>query len=109
MKYWMIVTAILFSIMVFVGPSAAVAPDKAVEWEGKGAGKVIFEGNVHNKNGLTCMTCHTKIFSKMGKDLPSANITMKAMYAGEFCGFCHNGVKAFSAKEAVNCPKCHKK
>ena len=34
----------------------------------------------------------------------SAQITMKDIYSGAYCGACHNGQKAFASSE---CTKCH--
>ncbi len=84
----------------------AVPAGKTVEFEGKGAGKVVFDGKVHADKGLKCADCHPAVFKmKKGAD----TITMKDINEGKFCGHCHNGTKAFSAKDAANCGKCHKK
>lgn len=48
-----------------------------------------------------CKECHSKIFlMKAG----TAHISMKDINAGEYCGACHNGKKAFPSSE---CNKCH--
>jgi len=95
----------LLVVIVFVGTAFAVAPGRTVEFAGGGAGKVIFDGKGHSDKGLKCNDCHTKIFAmKKG----TAKITMTDMNTGKNCGFCHNGTKAFSAKDAANCGKCHK-
>jgi len=84
----------------------AVPAGKTVELDGKGAGKVVFDGKVHADKGLKCADCHPAVFKmKKGGDV----ITMKDINEGKFCGTCHNGTKAFSAKDAANCSKCHKK
>lgn len=50
---------------------------------------------------FSCKECHPKLFTmKAG----SNNILMNDIYKGEFCGFCHNGKKAFSSLE---CSRCH--
>ncbi len=85
----------------------AVAPGHVVEWQIKGEGKVVFDGSVHGKKGLTCIDCHRKIFSKMSKGAPSAKMTMKEMEAGKYCGACHDGIKAFSVTDKINCKRCH--
>ncbi len=85
----------------------AVPSGKTVEFEGKGAGKVVFDGGVHAKAGLKCADCHQSGLFKMKKGGDA--ITMKDINDGKFCGACHNGTKAFSAKDAANCAKCHKK
>jgi len=89
-----------------VGTAIAVPPGKKVELDGKGAGKVIFDGATHAKAGKKCPDCHPKVFKmKKGAD----KMTMKDINAGKFCGTCHNGEAAFSAKDAANCKKCHHK
>lgn len=94
-----LVVALTFALSL---SAFAVGPGKTLEFEGGGAGKVVFSGDVHKKAGA-CNACHTKIF-KMKKG--STKITMADMNAGKSCGTCHNGTKSFSAKE---CAKCHKK
>lgn len=89
-----------------VGTAIAVPPGKTVEWEGKGAGKVVFEGKKHAEAGKKCNNCHPKVF-KMKKG--STAITMKDLNAGKACGICHNGTDAFATKDAASCKKCHKK
>jgi c(7)-type cytochrome triheme protein len=92
-------------IVAFVGSAFAVPPGKTVDYEGGGAGKVVFDGKTHADKGLKCNDCHTKIFP-MKKGM---KMTMADMNAGKNCGECHNGTKAFSSKEAADCAKCHKK
>ena len=84
----------------------AVPAGKTVEFEGKGAGKVVFDGKLHADKGFKCADCHQGVFlMKKGVD----KITMKDIREGKFCGTCHNGTRAFDAKDAVSCSKCHKK
>lgn len=90
---------IAFSSMVM-----AVPPGKNVEFDGKGAGKVIFSGDKHSKAGSKCADCHPKVF-QMKKG--TAKVKMADINAGKSCGTCHNGKKAFAAKD--NCAKCHTK
>lgn len=85
----------------------AVPSGRTLEFDGKGAGKVIFSGTVHAKAGLKCADCHGAGIFKMKKGADA--ITMSAINDGKFCGHCHNGTKAFSAKDPANCSKCHKK
>ena len=99
-----IIVAMLASLVVFVAavPVFAVSAGKTVEFSGKGAGKVIFDGKTHAK--AKCNECHPALF-KMKKE--GDKITMKDMREGKFCGHCHNGTKAFGVKS--DCTKCHKK
>jgi len=85
----------------------AVPSGKTVDFEGKGAGKVVFDGKAHADKGNKCADCHQSGLFKMKKGGDA--ITMKDMNEGKSCGACHNGTKAFSSKEAANCAKCHKK
>ncbi len=102
------VIALAATVMFVLAASAfAVGPGKTVEFEAKGAGKVTFSGDVHAKAGLKCADCHQSGLFKMKKG--GDTITMKDINEGKFCGACHNGTKAFSAKDAANCSKCHKK
>jgi c(7)-type cytochrome triheme protein len=45
------------------------------------------------------------MFPKMKQG--TVTITMEQIYAGQFCGVCHNGQRAFEAKK--NCNRCHVK
>ena len=93
----------LVVVVSFMLVATAFASMKTVEFEGGGAGKVVFDGGVHKAKGLQCKDCHPALFAmKKG----GAKITMADINAGKACGTCHNGTKAFAAKE---CAKCHKK
>ncbi|MDH4163214.1 MAG: cytochrome c3 family protein [Nitrospirota bacterium] len=85
----------------------AVPAGKTVEFDGKGGGKVVFDGKIHADKGAKCADCHQSGLFKMKKG--GDVITMKDMEAGKNCGACHNGTKAFSVKDAASCAKCHKK
>jgi len=96
----------LVAVVAFVLVASAFASTKSVEFDGKGAGKVTFDGAAHKAKGLSCKDCHPALFQmKKGADV----VTMKDMDAGKNCGACHNGTKAFSTKDAASCAKCHKK
>lgn len=106
MKFAGILAGVL-ALMLSIGNAMAVPAGK-VEFAGGGKGKVTFDAKVHADKGLKCPDCHTKpkLFEmKKGKD----KITMADINAGKFCGGCHDGKKAFSAKDDANCVKCHKK
>ncbi len=100
------VLSVLTICLLSLTSANAVPSGKTVEFMPKDAGKVLFDGAVHAKKGLTCADCHPALFKmKKGADA----ITMKDMEAGKFCGACHNGTRAFNVKDAGNCTKCHKK
>jgi len=103
-KKLLILAIILTFALAFIGTSLAVPPGKTVEFTKSPMGKVVFSGKIHADAGKKCTDCHPKIFKmKKGAD----KITMKDIYAGKFCGTCHNGKIAFNAK--TGCMKCHKK
>lgn len=105
MRIITVLVALLVAV-AFAGSAFAVPAGKTVEFAGGSAGKVVFDGKMHADKGNKCNDCHTKIF-QMKKG--SSKITMADMEAGKNCGACHNGQKAFSAKDKANCGKCHKK
>jgi c(7)-type cytochrome triheme protein len=104
---YMIVILIMAVAIVFVGSAMATPPGKTVEFDGGWAGKVVFSGDTHGmKQGMKCADCHPKIFPM--KKAPPGTYKMADMIAGKNCGECHNGTKAFSAKDFADCGKCHK-
>jgi c(7)-type cytochrome triheme protein len=105
MKKHCIVAVIAAAALVLSVQAFAVPSGKIVVLEPKGAGKVVFDGKMHADKGFKCADCHPGVF-KMKKDGDA--ITMKDIREGKFCGTCHNGTKAFNAKDAVSCSKCHK-
>lgn len=97
----------LVVVLAMAMTAFAVPSGKTVEFDGKGAGKVVFDGKHHAEKGNKCADCHQSGLFKMKKG--GNAITMKDINDGKFCGGCHNGTKAFSAKDPANCAKCHKK
>lgn len=96
--------------MLFVcslGSSAlAVQPGKKLEFKGSPEGTVIFDGTIHKNAGITCKDCHNPVmFPEMKKG--TIKITMKDLYAGKYCGRCHDGKRAF--RILANCSRCHHK
>ncbi len=106
MKKFLVLALAVVVMFAMAVTAFAVPTGKTVEFDGKGAGKVVFDGKIHADKGLKCADCHPALFKmKKGAD----TITMKDINDGKSCGACHNGTKAFSAKDAANCGKCHKK
>jgi c(7)-type cytochrome triheme protein len=103
-KLLVVAVVVVVAALVLSAVAFAVPAGKTVEFDPKGAGKVIFDGKIHADKGLKCADCHQSGLFKMKKG--GDTITMADINAGKFCGACHNGTKAFSAKE---CAKCHKK
>lgn len=103
MKKMIILMLVAVVTVAFVGTVMAVPGGKTVDFEGGGAGKVVFDGKKHADKGLKCNDCHPSIF-QMKKG--TVKMTMKEMNEGKYCGTCHNGTKAFATTE---CAKCHMK
>ena len=101
------ITALCVILVVITSTTAlAVGPGKTLEFTGSPMGTVIFDGTAHKNAGLTCSDCHNpEVFPKMKKG--TVTITMNDLYAGRYCGRCHDGKKAFMIKD--NCTRCHHK
>jgi c(7)-type cytochrome triheme protein len=107
MKKLLVVAIVVVVSFVLSVSAFAVPAGKTVEFDGKGAGKVVFDGKTHADKGNKCADCHQSGIFKMKKGADA--ITMKDINEGKFCGSCHNGTKAFKSTDAASCPKCHKK
>ena len=76
-------------------------PKGPLTYKVKGMSAVSFSHQLHT-GMFKCDECHTKIWPmKKG----AKKMKMDDMYAGKFCGKCHNGTIAF---ETTACDKCHK-
>ena len=107
MKKLFVLALVVVVTLAMAVSAFAVPAGKTVEFDGKGAGKVVFDGKIHADKGGKCADCHQSGLFKMKKGADV--MTMKDMEAGKFCGACHNGTKAFSVKDKAACAKCHKK
>lgn len=107
MKKFFVLALVVVVTLAMAASAFAVPAGKTVEFDGKGAGKVVFDGKVHADKGLKCADCHQSGLFKMKKG--GDTLTMKEMDGGKNCGACHNGTKAFATKDAASCAKCHKK
>lgn len=68
---------------------------------------VLFSHDTHTKfRGVRCMACHFEQFSA-GKN--GYSIKKEKLSKRDFCGHCHNGLKAFDDESAKNCVRCHRK
>lgn len=63
------------------------------------------EKHVADKS-IKCSVCHYQLFQM---EIGSYKMEMSKINKGEFCGHCHNGVKAFNVTSEKNCSRCHKK
>lgn len=96
----------LILTVVLGGNAFAVGNGKTLEFKGSSMGTVVFDGSAHKNAGLVCSDCHNpEMFPKMKQG--TVKITMNELYAGKYCGKCHDGKKAFLIKE--NCTRCHHK
>ena len=69
---------------------------------------VVFDHTMHTEDiGLSCNDCHNDIFKmQMGHAESNPNaFTMEALYAGKYCGACHDGDNAFASD--TRCTTCH--
>ncbi len=99
---------LLMSVFILSTAIAALAvpASKTLSFDKAKMGAVEFSGKVHKTAGFSCKDCHNaEMFPK--KKQGSVHITMKQIYAGEQCGACHDGTKAFAAKKS--CKRCHVK
>lgn len=65
---------------------------------------VMFEHKAHS--GFGCDDCHDKLFEQAkGTAEEKGDFTMKSLYAGKYCGACHNGETAFASN--TKCAVCH--
>lgn len=85
--------------------SLAIPEGLLLTFPGGAGGPVTFDGTKHAQKGFTCDVCHTSgLFqTKKGGD----TMVMAFMKQGKFCGFCHNGKKAFAMGDNANCKRCH--
>jgi len=103
MKKLIFLTVLLLGI-AFV--ASAVPPGKTLTFDKSPLGPVQFSGSIHKDAGISCKECHNPdMFPKMKQG--TVEITMSKIYAGELCGKCHNGERAFAAKSSCN--RCHVK
>lgn len=69
---------------------------------------VVFPHWSH-RTRYTCRVCHTELDFAMKSG--GSGITRQQYLAGKFCGYCHDGVTAFTVKdgEGRQCDRCHMK
>lgn len=98
----LILLMVLVICVALVGAAFALPAGKTKVVETK-MGNVTFSGDAHKAKGIGCMDCHKSTF-KMAAGALAMPVPHKA---GEACGTCHNGDKAFSVTSA--CKNCHVK
>ena len=68
---------------------------------------VVFDHKGHVDMGLDCASCHDQAFEmRLGAAEENyKEFNMQALYAGKYCGVCHNGNIAFASN--TRCTSCH--
>ena len=115
--------ALAWALLFCAGPGSVGAGGRPplLSYRGGGAGKVVFDHQLHTTEGFRCNDCHTD-FAGTGKALFTTRkqglITFADHTTGARCFACHNsdGVPAarksafYDGKGAFdNCDKCHRK
>lgn len=101
MKKLIVFVALLLVVAMAAGVYATPAgKNKVFETS---MGKVTMSGDAHKAKGVGCMDCHKSIF----KMAAGAGKNPAPHKAGESCGSCHDGTKAFAV--TADCAKCHVK
>lgn len=101
-----ILLLLCIGLLCAVTAAVAVPANRSLTFDQSSMGVVEFSGKVHSDAGFKCADCHNPdMFPQMRKG--TVDITMEKIYAGEQCGVCHNGDKAFAAK--TSCNRCHVK
>ena len=91
-------------VLFMISTALAVTASKEIVFDKSPMGKVTFSGAVHSS--FECKDCHnTDLFPKQKKG--AVSFKMQDIYAGKYCGKCHDGKTAFKA--LGNCIRCHKK
>ena len=82
------------------GPAAPIIMTKPVK-------AVVFLHKRHTMDaGLTCDSCHPGIFEMAAGTAESKDdFNMQSLYAGKYCGACHDGSTAFASN--TRCTSCH--
>ena len=114
-KHYIMNYFLMIMVMILCSPAgntSAMECQNNIVFDGKGSGQVVFNVTAHTSKGITCSDCHEgRSFSfalfemKKGSD----TITMRKMQLGSSCGYCHDGKKAFSVTNNLDCSKCHRK
>jgi len=86
--------------------SCHTVPEETIIWT-KPVKSVIFEHATHTEEmGLDCESCHDDLFvMRAGAAEEEDDFTMESLYAGNYCGACHDGSTAFASD--TRCTSCH--
>ncbi len=102
LKIWLGVVSV-----VFAGSSAwAVIGGGEIKFPVPGRPTVVYSHEDHViKAKLKCTDCHYQIYTNHAQHKA---VGMEGMRNGKSCGICHNGTRAFSVADQLNCSKCHR-
>lgn len=96
----------ILSVLLLAASGASGAGGGNITFTPKDAAPVVFSHDIHTKtHGVKCMACH---FSKFAAGTNGFQINKETLNKREFCGHCHNGLKAFDLESRKNCGRCHK-
>lgn len=99
---------ILSTAAVSMGVGPAFAQNFGGEiYFSKPVKSVLFSHKFHvEETGLSCDMCHEKLFKMQALSAQQQpDFNMKSLYAGKYCGACHNGKTAFASD--TQCARCH--
>jgi c(7)-type cytochrome triheme protein len=116
MKRKIIALSILF-VMTVAGLIVFNIPTNAEDTQDSGAPEdiiytkpvksVIFSHKKHTGSGLSCDSCHTKLFEMSAKNAESKpDFVMKSLYEGKYCGACH-APRGIAFASNTQCARCH--
>jgi c(7)-type cytochrome triheme protein len=105
-SYQCLVLAAVVGATMLLSPSAFAASGGDITFTPPNTEPVHFSHDYHLKQrGLQCIACHNPKFLKgTGYEMKKETITKN-----DFCGTCHNGMKAFDVANKKNCIRCHSK
>lgn len=98
------VAGVLACSLFAAGLAWAVPKGKTLTWESS-EGQVVLSGTQHAEHGLKCNDCHKTLFKRKHG---TAQMTMKELNEGKYCGACHNGKDSFDTTSEANCKRCHR-
>jgi len=86
--------------------SCHTVSDELIVWT-KPVKSVFFDHTFHvEEMELECESCHDHLFiMKAGDAEEKDDFTMESLYAGKYCGECHDGATAFASD--TRCTACH--
>lgn len=102
-----IITVIIAGLMIPGSPAVAEEDHGGDIIYTKPLKAVLFSHKTHVEDaGMDCESCHDDIFTMESLAVQeNDDFTMEALYAGKYCGSCHDGSTAFASNS--QCARCH--